>query len=205
MAAQTNQIRLPFDNLTPSGLKPVLKKFEKFQCKVASVDAPNKSKRESGFAVKRFTLKFEDGQQLEVAVKADGTVFQTKLNKKAVPIHAVDNMDRAITELIDYVQENAKAYQRAKIQREKRIAKLAGQQRPSITTSRKEKIEQAKAHLAEVQSSNDGLQKQLDEINAGMNGKQGELDAASKALQAEKALTTDLEKQIADLQAEGAK
>lgn len=199
MAPQTNQVRLPFDKLTPSGLKSVLKKFEKYECKVADVESTNKAKRESGILIKSFTLKFEDGQQMEVRVKADGTVFQVKLNKKVVPIHNVDNIDKAVIELVNYVQDNAKAYEKAKIQRQKR--KLVPPT-PSIITTRREKIEKAKAALQEVSTTNSQLESQLNEIKSGMSDKQKQLNDAEKALQAERDTTAALEAQIAALQKE---
>ena len=101
--------------MTESSLKPIAKNFDKWQCTVASITATNKAKRESAFLIKDFTFVFKDGQKLLIRVKADGTVFQPKLNNKVVPIRHVDDIDKAVIELVDYVQGNAKAYERAKI------------------------------------------------------------------------------------------
>lgn len=201
MAVPSKQVRLPFDRLTETNLKPIVKKFTKWGLEIVSIDAPNKAKRESGFLLKNFTLEFKDGQKLLVRVKSDGTVFQVKLNNKVVPVKNVDDMEKAVGEMIDYVMYNAKAYERAKLQREKR--KKLNIKTPSVTTSRKEKIAKAKAQLSELNGSNTDLEKQLAEIQNGSGNKNSELEAAKAALAKEKARTIELEKTLAELQGDG--
>ena len=181
-------------------MKKLLKVFEKQQCPVASVDAPNKSKRESGMLTKSFTLTFEDGQNLQIRVKADGTVYQVRLNNKVMPIKHVDDLDKAVTEMIDYVQDNAKAYERAKIQREKRKIRVP---KPAVLTSRKEKIAQAKEELDQLDASNTALEQQKAELDAAMSDKSGQLERVMRDLDAEKAKTEKLEATLAALQKNG--
>jgi len=200
MPPKSNQVTLDFDKLTEAGLKPILKRFSKWNCPVATVDAPNKSKRESGFLVKYFTLVFEDGQQMLVRVKADGTVFQVKLNNKVVPIKNVNDIDKAIIEMVDYVQDNAKAYARAKMQREKRKIKPPI---PSIKTTRQEKITHEKEKLEQISQSNAAVERQYNETLVAINAKQAELEAAEKALVQEKEKTRDLEEEFAELKGWG--
>lgn len=202
MAAQTKQVRLPFDKLTEAGLKPILTKMKKWGLDVASVDAPNRAKRESGMLLKDATFNFEDGQKMLVRVKSDGTVFQVKLNNKVVPIKHVDDMDKAIVEMVDYVQANAKAYERAKLQREKR--RKLNLEPPPVTTTRAEKIERAKAQLEELTSTNGGLEAQSAEMEAGFAPKRAELQTAESGLAAERAKTVELEAALAQLSGEGA-
>ena len=197
MPPKSNQLVLPFDKLTESGLKPVIKKFAKFECPVASVEAPNQAKRESGMLVKQFTLTFEDGQKLLVRVKAGGTIYQVKLNNKVVPVRNVDNMDKAVGEMIDYIHDNAKAYARAKIQRERRRIKPS---KPSVTTTRKEKLAQARGDLEQLSQNNAELETQLAETSLSVDSKRTELADAEKALDAERKKTASLEAQIAELE-----
>lgn len=198
MAAPSKQVRLPFDKLTESNLKPIIRKMEKWGLEVDSVDAPNRAKRESGFLLKDFTITFADGQKMLVRVKSDGTVFQVKLNKKVVPIKHVDNMDKAIGEMVDYVQENAKAYERAKLQRERR--RKLHIDPPPVITNRREKIERAKGQLAELTTATEGLQAQISETEGTIQTKQNELDKAEAALKVEQGKTTDLERILTELE-----
>ena len=131
-----------------------------------------------------------------VRVKADGTVFQVKLNNKVVPIKNVDDMDKAIIEMVDYVQDNAKAYARAKIQREKRKIKPPV---PSIKTTRQEKIAQEKEKLEQISQSNAAVEQQYNETLAGIATKRTELEAAEKALAQEREKTRALEAEFAAL------
>lgn len=198
MAAPSKQVKLPFDKLTENNLKPIVKKFTKWGLEIVTVDAPNVGKRESGFLLKYFTFEFKDGQKLLVRVKSDGTVFQVKLNNKVVPVHNVDDMEKAVGEMIDHILYNAKAYERAKIQRAKR--KNLNIKTPSITTNRKEKIEKAKEQLAEIENNNAELAKQWNQIRIEINSKQVALDKAKSDLKIEEEKTIKLEKILADLQ-----
>ena len=198
MAAITNQVRLDFEKLTENGLKPVLKRFDKYQCHVAKVEATNKGKRESGFLIKNFTLHFDDGQQMLVRVKGDGTVFQVKLNNKVVPIRHVDDMDKAIIEMVDYVQSNARAYERAKIQREKNKRILVP--KPSVVTARAEKIKGYKEQLEQVNQINADLEKQRINTEAVIAPKRSDLSKAQSDLETERKITVTLEGEIAGLE-----
>lgn len=199
MPPKSAQITLEFDKITEKGLQPLLKKFKKYGYEVGKVEATNKGKRESGFLIKNFTLNFEDGQQILVRVKAGGTIFQVKLNNRVVPIKHADDMDKAIIEIIDYLHANAKAFARAKAQRERRKLKPPT---PSITTTRKEKLEKAKADLADISQNNADLEKQLEESSAMTMNLQKRLEAAEESLAAEKKITATLEAQIGQLQKE---
>lgn len=196
----SNQVQLDFDNLTKAGLKKLLKLFQKQKCPVASVDAPNKGKRESGMLTKSFTLTFEDGQDLQIRVKSDGTVYQVRLNNKVMPIKHVDDLEKAVIEMVDYVQDNAKAYARAKVQREKRKIRPP---KPSVLTTRKEKIAQAKEELEKLETSNAELEKQQGELSASLEGKNGQLTKVLRDLEAEKSKTETLEATLAGLQQDG--
>lgn len=202
MPPKSNQLTLDFEKLTEKALQPVLKKFQKAGYTVVKVDAPNKAKRESGFLIKNFTLTFEDEQQILVRVKAGGTIFQVKLNNRVVPIKHVDDMEKAITEIANYLYDNAKAFARAKAQRERRKLKPPA---PSITTTRKEKIEKAKADLEAISQNNADLEKQLAESNSTITDSQTKLEVAERYLAQERAKTASLEAQISQLQkAQGA-
>ncbi|MBQ7609094.1 MAG: hypothetical protein IJU76_14185 [Desulfovibrionaceae bacterium] len=198
MPPTSRQVKIDFEKMTESGLKPIAKKFEKWQCPVVSIEATNKGKRESGFLIKDFTFVFEDGQKLLVRVKGDGTVFQTKLNNKVVPVRHVDDIDKAIVEMVNYVQENAKAYERAKIQREK--ARRQQVKKPKVVTSRAEKIAGYTEKFNQVAQSNTELQKQLDEIAAAIADKQEELGKADQALVTERKRTDELTAEIKTLE-----
>lgn len=131
-----------------------------------------------------------------VRVKADGTVFQVKLNNRVVPIKNVGDIDKAISEMVDYIQDNAKAYARAKVLREKRKAKPTV---PSIKTTRREKLRQAKEHLEKLSQSNASVETQYNESVAKIAEKRAELEAAENSLVREQERTRALEAEFAVL------
>lgn len=196
MAPTTKQVRLPFDKMTETSLRPFIKKFEKWGVHISKIEASNVGKRESGFLLKDALFIFEDGQKMLVKVKSDGTVFQVKLNNKVLPLKSVDNVDKAVIEMVDYIQANAKAYERAKIQREKRKAKP---DTPSVTTSRREKISRVKDELRELSASITDLDQQHTEAQSRAQNKQAELQKAESEFTAEKEKTAKLENELASL------
>jgi hypothetical protein len=166
MAGPTKQVVLNFEKMNKAGLMPLAKKFQRHGLEVADIEGTNKPKRESGMQIKTATFVFSTGQRLDVKVKNDGTVFQVRLNKKVVPIRHVDDMGRAIIEIVDYVQHNQKAYLKAQ---ERRVAKAAaGDIKPVVRTTRAEQIDNYTARVAELQAEHENLVK-----SAGDNG--GEL------------------------------
>lgn len=199
MAAPSKQVRLPFDKMTEAGLRPTATKFEKHGLKVVKIEGGNTARRESGFLVKDATFTFEDGQKMVIRVKADGTVFQVRLNKKVIPLKHVDDVDRAIVEMVDYVQDNAKKYAASR-ERTERKKKLDLDIRP-IRTSRLEKLEQTRAALAEAQAANEELSRQADEGAASSTGLQGELANLEAELKTETEKTASLEAELKTLEA----
>lgn len=193
MPPKSNQVTLPFDKLTEKNLQPIAKKFKQGGYTVTTVDAPNKGKRESGMLIKTFTLTFEDSQQLLVRVKSDGTIFQVKLNNRVVPVHNVDNIDKAISEMCNLMYDNAKAFARAKAQRERRKLKPPT---PSVTTTRSEKISKAKDNLQALTQTNSDMEKQLADIKGPADSNMSKLENAKKELEEERKRTVWLEAEI---------
>ncbi len=193
MSQSTAQVKLDFDRMTESGLKPLIKKFESHKLKVVSVDANNRAKRESGFLVKTAVLEFESGQKVTVRVKADGTVFQVKINARVLPIRHVDNMKLAIIEIVDALNDNEKSFAKARERRE--LAKKLNIDRPEpIRTTRKENIEKTEARIAELEAERDSIQEKIDNSSlTDKNNQLGELTAELETLQERgKALETEL-------------
>lgn len=154
----TKQVVLNFDKMTESGLMPIAKKFARWKFEVSKIESTNKPKRESGQQIKSAMFIFKSGQKLEVKVNTSGTVFQIKLNGKVLPIKHVDDMDKAIIEIVDYVQGAEKQYLKAQ---ERRAAKLAaGEKKPAVKTTRMEQVDNFTAQVEELQAENENLSKQ---------------------------------------------
>jgi hypothetical protein len=193
------QVRLDFEKLTEAGLKPVVRKIEKHGLTVASIKATNKAKRMSGYLTKSVIFVFDTGQQLEVLVKADGTVFQVKLNRKVVPIKAVSNIDKAIVELVDAVQDNERKYLKAKKRREAQVAKKLATGSPARIT-RKEKLDKAKAMQSELQSELAVYQERMQSLDLADLQARLEDKKAEEALLQEK--NTELKSELEGLKKE---
>ena len=193
MSSSSKQIKIKFDDITKSGLKVFTNRFKKFGCPVEDIISTNKGKRESGMFIKEFTLIFEDGQKLIVRVKYDGTLFQVKLNNKVKPIKNVDDFDKAIGEMIDYIQDNSDAYKRNKISAAKRKVMNTA---PAIRTTRAEKMTSTQNNLVELQVLSTELQAEFTLISDNSKGMQKQLDEALKNIEQENKRTDLLQGQI---------
>lgn len=196
MAPPTKQVRLPFDRLTEANLKPIVKKFEKWGVKIAEIDAPNKAKRESGSLIKEVMFTFDDSQKVLIRVKADGTVFQVRLNSRPVPIKHMDDLDKSIVEIVDAVQGNAKAFARNRITQ----AKVRNTPKPPpVTTTRQEKLAVARTELQELTAAVAELEAREGELQKTVDERRTELEQTKSALELEKARTIRLESELKTL------
>ncbi len=196
------QVQLNFDKMTKSGLSPLVKKFKKHKLIVADIEATNKGKRESGFLVKTAILVISDGQKVAVRVKADGTVFQVKLNNRVVPIKHVDDMNKAIIEIVDHVQDNAKKFAKARSKRLKKQKIGSLSPVPKVRTTRKQQIANNQEQVTALQSEQESLQEKIDvhlETNSSQKEKESRLSGELKEL---KVKEQTLHKEIKRLQAE---
>jgi len=165
-------IHIDFEKFNKLGLKAILEKFEKASLPVADVEADNKAKRESGFQVKTAIINFESGQKLLVKAKAGGSIFQVKLNNKVLAIKHVEDLDKAIQEVVEYVKENEKNYQK---QRDKQLArqKVNVPKIKAANASVSEQIAQFQATLDETKTADEELSTQVtdaESANAETNG-----------------------------------
>lgn len=196
----SSQVKLVFDKLDEKGLQPVVKKFEQKGYKIIQVDANNRARRESGFAIKNFTLTFEDEQKLLVRVKGDGTVFQVKLNNRVMPVKHVDDIDKAISEMCMYLYDNAKTFERSKKQRERR--KKVSTEKPRTTTSRAEKIASYQEYIKTIEADMADMTSQVKVLKEDLEAKTSELDQTNKLLEAEYKRTNELNAEIRQVKAE---
>ena len=153
---------IDFDNFTEKGLKKVLDKLKQKGLPVDSVSADNRSKRMSGFLTKSATITFESGQKLFIGVKADGGVFQVKLNGMVIPVKNYLNETQAFNDLAARIKRNEAVYLKA---RAKRLAKAADnavktqqtkqKRKPSLSLARQ--IEEKTAQMTVQQEEVDGL------------------------------------------------
>jgi flagellar biosynthesis chaperone FliJ len=177
-------ININFDKFNKVGLKAVLDKFNKADLPVADVVADNKAKRESGFQVKTAAINFESGQKLIVKAKAGGSIFQVKLNNKVLPIKHVEDLDKAVDEVISYVKENEKNY-------EKQLAR----QKVKVPT-----IKVANASVAEQITQ---YQTTVDETTAANEELKVQVDAAVTVRAPKDAEAATLETELKDLETAG--
>ena len=190
-------LTINFDKFDKTGLKPVLKKFEKAGLVVDDVEATNKPKRESGFLIKTAVMVFTSGQKLTVKAKAGGGIFQVKLNSKVLPVKAVDDMDKAIDEVITHVKANEGNYLK---QKEKAAARVKVPRIKNVNTSVAAQIDTVTASIEQLRGANENAQTEATAAAKNMTQLTGQLSALETELATEKQRTESLQLEIDTLE-----
>ncbi len=194
-------LTINFDKFDKTGLKPVLKKFEKAGLVVDDVEATNKPKRESGFLIKTAVMVFGSGQKLTVKAKAGGGIFQVKLNSKILPIKAVDDMDKAVDEVIIHVKANEGNYLK---QKEKAAARIKVPKIKNVNTSVAAQIDTVTASIEQLKGANENARTEIAGVTETVTQLTGQLTGLESELTAEKQKTESLMLEIETLTQEGA-
>lgn len=192
-------IKIDFDKFNEIGLKPIIKEFEKAGLPVSDVVANNIAKRESGFQCKNATFQFESGQKLFVKAKANGSIFQVKLNNKVIPIKYVDDLDKAVKEVIAFVEKNEAAFQKRK-QKQLEALKIKVPKIKSVRTSTVKQTEEVNAALETVKEAVAEAEAEKAEIDKTLNEKRGTVEKLKTELDAENAKTETLQAELDRLQ-----
>jgi len=190
-------LTINFDKFDKTGLKPVLKKFETAGLAVDDVEATNKPKRESGFLIKTAVMVFASGQKLTVKAKAGGGIFQVKLNSKVLPVKAVDDMDKAIDEVITHVKANEGNYLK---QKEKAAARVKVPRIKNVNTSVAAQIDTVTASIEQLRGANENAQTEATAAAENMTQLTGQLSALETELATEKQRTESLQLEIDTLE-----
>lgn len=188
-------VDIDFDHFDENGLKPIIKEFEKVDLPVSRVEATNKPKRESGFLCKSATLFFESGQKLFMKAKANGSIFQVKLNNKAIPIKHVDDVPKAVKEVVAFVKKNEKRY--LKNQRKQLAKKKLKIRKPTpVRTSVKKQTEELTASLEELSADVAELETQKATLDESLTDKRATVEDLRTQLDTETAKTEELQAEL---------
>jgi glucan-binding YG repeat protein len=146
-----SKLRIDYVNFHEKMLDPIVKAFGNNKLAVVNVKASNMAKRENGVAIKEAQFEFKSGQKLVLKVKADGGVFQVKLNGKVLPVKEVFDIDAAFKEIVKMAKQNEAAYLAQKEKQQEQAAKrLARTAVVRASSSAQAKLEAAQAKLAET-------------------------------------------------------
>lgn len=193
-------VKTDFKHFDEKGLKSVLNRFKKNKLPVDRVEATNKPKREAGYQVKTAHLIFGDGQKVTIKAKADGDIYQVKLNNKVLPIKHEGDMGKAVDEVADFVQKNAAKFAKNKAKRDAKIGAEPKVKIPKVRTALPDLIKTAQADLEGTKTANTELDSKKSEISERVTGKQGELAELQETLSAEEAEVKTLESELKELQ-----
>ncbi len=193
--------QINFVNFNERGLQPLVDELKKHDQEVASIKATNMPKREDGFSVKAALFTLESGQKLEVKIKANGSIFQVRLNGKVIPVKNSEDIDepanlkKAVKEISDRIKQNEAVYLKQKARRMKREKKTS----PSVSASMVKRLAEAKENLEFVQGEAKTVAEDMAQAQGGVEQKRSELEGLRAELAQEIQRGETLRAQIAEL------
>ena len=181
-----NYVTFDFDNFTEKGsLKPLLTALKRAKMDITDITAPNRARRRSGELVKEAIMHFASGQKLALAIKGDGDVFQVKLNNKPIPIKNVDNMTKAVKEMVRIVESEKPAFLKREEAKRKRMAEKAmaaedgGETLAEARQSTRSKIDSRTAELADIRQQIKAADERIGVLTGEITEAQAELNRLS--------------------------
>ena len=199
--------KLDFEEFNERGLKKVLRGLEikglelkKDQGRFV-VDATNKARREMGYLVKTATIHTESGQKIMVKAKADGSIYQIKLNGKVLALRNTEDLDAALREVATLVDRNEDKFLK---NRESRLKKLKAETAPvpkPAKTSMKAQIDVLENNLASHRKTNEAIQAQLDDFGDALKEKRERIRALEGEIETEEQTMERLQSELDELSA----
>ena len=202
---KTNEFN--FDKFNEQGLKAMLRQLEREGLELAKdgnrylVDATNKPRREMGYLVKTATIHTESGQKIMVKAKADGSIYQIKLNGKVLALRNTEDLDAALQEVATLVDRNEDKFLK---NRESRLKKLKAETAPvpkPAKTSMKAQIDVLEGNLASHRKTNEAIQAQLDDFGDALEEKRERIRALEGDIETEEQTMERLQSELDELSA----
>jgi chromosome segregation ATPase len=179
--------KISFDNFNERGLKPLADELKKHDQNVASIKATNVPKREDGFQIKSAMFTFDSGQKLEIKIKADGSIYQVRLNGKVIPVKNSQDIDepanlkKAVREVADRIKQNEAAYTKQMARRMKKVKDTG----PRASTSVTKRLAETKEVLSALQENSKVLDESLAGARGDVEAKRAELESLRAELEQE--------------------
>lgn len=112
---------LDFAQVNEKGLKPLIDALSKEGLTVENVAASNRAAKQNGIAVKTAVLRFQDQQELKVAVNDSGDLVSFKLNGKSIPVQHAETLAKVASALAPTVKQNSQKFTDGLAKKAKRL------------------------------------------------------------------------------------
>ncbi|WFQ78109.1 hypothetical protein PXH59_00230 (plasmid) [Xenorhabdus sp. SF857] len=148
-----NYLSFDYAQFNEKGLKKVIDEFNRHELQITTIEADNKSIRQSGVQTKKATLHFADGQKLTLQATAQGSIFQVRLNTRVIPVKHVDDLKKAVAEIAGKISDNSKQFQNTLQKRAIRASNATKDSSSRAKTSLKAQIALAILDQKELESA----------------------------------------------------
>jgi len=195
------KVKIDYSKFDKAGLKSVVTFLKGEGHKVSDIEANNTQKREAGYPIKAAKLTFEDGQVLELKVKAEGSLYQAKLNNKLLAIKKYHEPDTFMKEVADYITQNAPSFAKNRERAAVRKARVALPSLKGGSSSFQEQIDAKSAALAQLQADNEEAGRRLTDLQSEASTKDATLTELNGQIRSEQQRGEELQNQIDALKA----
>lgn len=192
-------LTIDFNKFDKKGMKKVLDLFDKAALPVSDVEANNKATREAGYSIKQATITLESGQVLVLKIKAEGSLYQAKLNGKVLAIKNYIKPDSFMDEVVGYAKDNEPNYLK---QKEKAALKqkVAVPTVKAVNATVSEQTQQFQAALDALKGQNESAQNELTALAPVVTEKKGTLDGLKTQIADANTVSVDLERRLENAQ-----
>ncbi len=188
-------LTIDFNKFDKKGMKKVLDLFDKAALPVSDVEANNKATREAGYSIKQATITLESGQVLVLKIKAEGSLYQAKLNGRVLAIKNYIKPDSFMDEVIGYAKDNEPNYLK---QKEKAALKqkVAVPTIKPVNTTVAEQSQQFQATLDALKGQNETAQNEITALVPVVTEKRTTLDTLKIQIVNANTVSVDLERRL---------
>lgn len=161
-----------FANFSEAGLKAFADSLAKFDSKVASITATNKTQKKDGLKTKKAKFFFDNQQTAEVTIGEQGDISILKINSKVQPTGQPKHLSDLAKHISQLLTSGQAAFDKSLKRRLERIKTGSADKKPASRTN--------KARLAESETELQNAQRELSNINEKLSSLNQQVESTSQ-------------------------
>ena len=193
---------LDFNQVTEKGLKPFIDALSKAGLTVENVDASNRATTANGMKVKTAVLRFQDQQEVKIAVNDSGDLASFKLNGKSIPVQHADTLTKVADSLSTIVKQNSQKFTDGLAKKAKRVIDTSNT--GTAVKSNVQRLKEAKDRRDKLNASVTALTQATSKVQAQSSDIKQRIAAAQTRYTTAQGQTQQLQAQLKTLESQNA-
>jgi hypothetical protein len=193
---------LDFNQVTEKGLKPFIDALGKAGLTVENVDASNRPTNSNGIKVKTAVLRFQDQQEVKIAVNDSGDLASFKLNGRSIPVQHADTLAKVADSLSTIVKQNSQKFTDGLARKAKRVIDTSDNR--AAVKSNVQRLKEARDRRDQLATSTKAISDEVAKYTAQSSNIQQRIAAAQTRYATAQALTAQLQDKIKTMESQNA-